>query len=175
MPPLPSTAVPVPAAWLLLLQWPPAAWLRQRPQAVPAMNATWGTVAARDGDHAVIRLDDDGGCGRCHETGGCGGTHITRLLCRTPRTFRVRDPEHRAVGARVRIIPGAGSVRRSVLYAYAIPLLALLLAALAGSGVAGEAGAIAGAMAGLLVGWLGLRRAQRRAAADPRSQPSIES
>lgn len=138
------------------------------------MTAAWGTVAAVDGEHALIRMDE-GGCGRCREVGGCGGNKIASLLCSTPRTFRVPNPEQRAVGERVRVRVGEGLVRRSAWYAYAFPLLALLAAALAGSALAGEAGAIGGALLGLLVGWLGLRRVQRRDASDPRFQPSIRS
>ncbi len=137
-------------------------------------TGAWGTVASVDGEHALIRMDESG-CGRCREVGGCGGNNLAKLLCSTPRTFRVPNPERRPVGARVRVRVGEGSVRRSALAAYAVPWLALLLGALAGSAAAGEAGAIGGALAGLLVGWLGLRRAQRRDAADPRFQPSITS
>jgi len=139
-----------------------------------AMTGAWGTVAALDGEHALIRMEESG-CGRCREAGGCGGNNLAKLLCSTPRTFRVPNPERRSVGERVRVRVGEGSVRRSALAAYAFPWLALLLGALAGSAWAGELGAIGGALAGLLVGWLGLRRAQRRDAADPRCQPSITS
>jgi sigma-E factor negative regulatory protein RseC len=138
------------------------------------MSGAWGTVASVDGEHALIRMDESG-CGRCREVGGCGGNNLAKLLCSTPRTFRVPNPERRSVGERVHVRIGEGSVRRSAFVAYAFPWLALLLGALAGSAAAGEAGAIGGAMAGLLVGWLGLRRAQRRDASDPRCQPSITS
>ena len=139
-----------------------------------AMTGAWGTVASLDGEYALIRMEESG-CGRCREVGGCGGNNLAKLLCSTPRTFRVPNPERRSVGERVRVRVGEGSVRRSALAAYAFPWLALLLGALAGSAAAGEAGAIGGAIVGLLVGWLGLRRAQRRDAADPRCQPSITS
>ncbi|WP_291992745.1 SoxR reducing system RseC family protein [Candidatus Accumulibacter sp. ACC003] len=138
------------------------------------MSGAWGTVAALDGEYALIRMDE-GGCGRCREPGGCGGNHVASLLCPTARTFRVFNAEQRLVGERVRVCVAEGSVRRGALHAYAFPLLALLLGALAGSAFAGEAGAIAGAIAGLLLGWWGLRRAQLRSVNDPRLQPSIKS
>ena len=137
-------------------------------------TSAWGTVAAVDGEHALIRMDESG-CGRCRETGGCGGNNLARLLCSKPRTFRVPNPDKRAVGERVCVRLVEGSLGRSALYAYAFPWLALLLGALLGSSLADEGGAIGGAAAGLLVGWLSLRRAQRRDAADPRFQPSIRS
>ena len=134
------------------------------------MTDAWGTVVAVDDGQATIRIDE-GGCGRCREAGGCGG----KLLCASPRTFRVPNPDRCAVGQRVRVGVVEGSLRRSALHAYAFPLLALLLGALLGSALAGEAGAIGGSIAGLLVGWLGLRRAQSRSACDPRFRLSIRA
>jgi positive regulator of sigma E activity len=88
----------------------------------------------------------------------------------------VPNPERRSVGERVRVGVGEGSVRRSALAAYAFPWLALLRR---GAGRFGcwqaKQGRSAARIVGLLVGWLGLRRAQRRDAADPRCQPSITS
>ncbi len=138
------------------------------------MSGAWGTVAALDGEYALIRMDDSG-CGRCREPGGCGGSNAASFLCRAPRTFRVPNPEHRVIGERVRVRVAEGAIGHGALHAYASPLLALLIGALAGSTLADEAGAIVGAVAGLLVGWAGLRRAQRRNTGDPRFQPSIKS
>lgn len=138
------------------------------------MTEAWGTIIAVDGDHATIRMDE-AGCGRCGEPGGCGGNIHGKLFCSTPRTFRVPNPDHCAVGQRVRVGVFAGSLRRSAVHAYALPLLMLLVGALTGSACAGEAGAIAGAIAGLFVGWLGLRRVQRQSLRDPHLQPTIRS
>ncbi len=136
------------------------------------LTDTWATVIAVDGEQTTIRIDDSG-CGRCGEAGGCGGNHLGKLLCGTPRTFRVLNPERCGVGARVRVGVAEGSLGRSAVHAYAFPLLALIAGALLESALAGEAAAIGGAVAGLLVGWLGLRRAQRRSLNDARYLPSI--
>lgn len=138
------------------------------------MTDAWGTITAVDGEQATIRMDDVG-CGRCREPGGCGGAHLGHLLCPTPRTFQVANPTRRGVGERVRVGVGDGSLGRSALHAYGVPLLALLGGALFGSVLAGEAGAMAGALVGLLIGWLGLRHAQSRCAHERRFQPSIRS
>lgn len=138
------------------------------------MTDAWGTVTAVDGQYAYLRMDESG-CGRCRQPGGCGGNHLGPLWCGSPRTFRVLNPDHCDVGARVQVTVAEGSLSRSVLYAYASPLLALFAGALSGSACGGEAGAIGGAMGGLLVGWLGLRRAQRQSQHDPRLQISIRS
>ena len=73
------------------------------------MIDAWGTVVAVDEQHATIRMDETG-CGRCGEPGGCGGNHAGRLFCSTPRTFRVANPDGRAVGERVRIGIAAGAL-----------------------------------------------------------------
>ena len=138
------------------------------------MTDAWGTVTAVDGQYAYLRMDESG-CGRCRQQGGCGGNHLGPLWCGSPRTFRVLNPDHCDVGARVQVTVAEGSLSRSVLYAYTSPLLALFAGALSGSACGGEAGAIGGAMGGLLVGWLGLRRAQRQSQHDPRLQISIRS
>jgi sigma-E factor negative regulatory protein RseC len=138
------------------------------------MTDAWGTVTAVDGQYAYLRMDESG-CGRCRQPGGCGGNPLGQLLCGPPRTFRVLNPDHCDVGARVRVAVAEGSLGRSALYAYAFPLLALFAGALSGSVCGGEAWAIGGAMGGLLIGWLGLRRAQRQAQQDRRLQLSIRS
>ena len=136
------------------------------------MNDAWGTVTAVDDGQATIRMDD-GGCGRCRESGGCGGNNLGQLLCATPRTLRVANPERCVVGQRVRIGVVDGSLGSSALHAYAVPLLGLFVGALGGSAVAGEIGAFGGSLGGLLAGWWGLRRAHLRSRDDPRFRPSI--
>lgn len=148
--------------------------LRSTQQETRLVTEVWGTVTVVDGQYATIRVDDRG-CGRCNEPGGCGGKNIGTLLCGTSRIVQALNSQQHRVGDRVRVSVLDGSLRYSATYAYGFPLLALLAGALLGSALVGEFGAIAGATAGLVVGWLGLRRAQRRSARDPRFQPSIRS
>ena len=81
------------------------------------MTDTWGTVTAVDDEGATIRVDDSG-CGRCREPGGCGGNNLAQLLCRTPRTFRVPNPDRCTVGERVRVGVAEGSVASSAPVSY---------------------------------------------------------
>ena len=131
-----------------------------------------GIITACHGDTAEVLMDETG-CGRCHEDGGCGGNNLGKMLCSSPRTFRVLNPGKSAVGERVTIVIAEGAVRRSAVLAYVIPLLALFAGALGGSALAGDVGAIAGAVAGLLGAWLVLRRAQARTTPDRRFEPYI--
>jgi sigma-E factor negative regulatory protein RseC len=116
---------------------------------------------------------DETGCGRCHEEGGCGGNNIGKMFCTTPRTFRVLNPGHSDIGDHVNIVITEGVVRRSAVLAYGLPLLALILGALAGSKLAGEIGAIVGSFSALLCSWLALHFAQLKVRPDQRTQPYI--
>lgn len=131
-----------------------------------------GTITARHGDTADVLIDETG-CGRCHEDGGCGGHNLGKMLCASPRSFRVLNPGNSAVGDRVTVVIAEGTVRRSAMLAYVVPLLALFVGALSGSALVGEVGAIVGALSGLLGGWLILRYAQARGTPDRHSQPYI--
>jgi len=131
-----------------------------------------GTIVSINGGYAKV-LMDEAGCGRCHEPGGCGGINIGKMLCSSPRTFQVENPGNAALGDRVTIVIAEGAVRRSAIFAYLVPLLALFVGALGGSALAGEIGAIVGAFGGLLCAWLALRYAQGRGTLDRRFQPYI--
>lgn len=132
-----------------------------------------GTVVARDGDHAIVRMDE-AGCGRCHEEGGCGGNNLGKMLSRAPRTFRVLDPGKSAIGDCVTVVIAEGVVRRSAISAYGLPLLVLFLGAIGGSFLAGETGAILGSLAGLLCSWMVLRYVHLCRESDSRFQPFIK-
>ena len=133
-----------------------------------------GTVTELDGGYAVVRMDE-AGCGRCHEKGGCGGANIGTMLCTTPRTFRVLNPDQAAVGDQVQVVIAAGVLRRSAAYAYGLPLLALFGGALLGSALAGEPGAIIGAVSGLIASALVLRYFLRRYRQDKRFDAFIRT
>lgn len=132
-----------------------------------------GTITALDGDYAIVSMEETG-CGRCHENGGCGGNNLSKLFCHAPRTFRVLNPGHSAIGDHVKIAISAGAIRRSATLAYGLPLLALFAGALGGSALAGESGAIIGAIVGLLCAWMALSHASGHRRPDERSQPYIK-
>lgn len=131
-----------------------------------------GTITTLDGEYAIVRMDESG-CGRCYERGGCGGDNIGKMFCTTPRTFRVLNPGRSVIGDRVTVVIAGGAVGLSAALAYGVPLLALIVGALSGSVLAGEAGAILGAISGLLSAWLGLRYAKFSGTSNHRHQPYI--
>ena len=133
-----------------------------------------GIVTAVDGEYVIVRMDESG-CGRCHEAGGCGGHNLGKMFCSTPHTFRGQNPGKLAIGDRVNVTIADGAIRRSVTYAYAVPLLALLVGAIGGDALAGELGAMIGAFACLFIAWRVLHRTQRRNAGNPVFQPFIRT
>ncbi|MEI7429106.1 MAG: SoxR reducing system RseC family protein [Betaproteobacteria bacterium] len=132
-----------------------------------------GTITALDGEYALVRMDETG-CGRCHEEGGCGGNNLGKMLCSSPRIFRVMNSGKSSVGDRVTISIAEGAVRRTAILAYGLPLLSLFVGAFVGLVVVGEVGAIVGSVIGLLGSWIALRYFQRSNPPDPRFEPYIK-
>lgn len=129
----------------------------------------------------VVALAEDGrawiepvgaSCGRCHEAGGCGKTHVTRMFG-SPRRFLVQNPAGAKVGDEVLMLLPAGSLYRQGTLAYLCPLAGLLVGALAGKFLAGEAGALAGGLfAFVAVFWL-VPKIWGRMLANPAFAPKI--
>lgn len=130
-------------------------------------------VRALDGLDAVVEVEQ-GGCGRCHEAGGCGGQHLTQMFCST-KTYRVDNSLHAQVGEHVTVAIAAGSVRRIANLAYGIPLLAIILGALLGMSLAGDAGAMLGAAGGLCGSILYIRNRAQRGTGNLGERPYIVS
>lgn len=133
-----------------------------------------GKVRAVDGHEAIVEVEQ-GGCGRCHEKGGCGGQHLTQMLCAGNKTYRVDNPDGAAVGDFVTIAIAAGAVRRSANLAYGLPLVAVIVGAVAGMQVAGDPGAIAGGGLGLFFAWLTVRRVAAPGIVNSQVRPYIIS
>jgi positive regulator of sigma E activity len=89
-------------------------------------------------------------CGICAGH-GCASRQIVELFQRLPRRYRVESCEGLSVGDRVVVSIPEGSVIRSALYCYGLPLGLILGGAMfARMGVAGDGAAVAGAMFGAL-------------------------
>lgn len=114
------------------------------------------TVRSLDGDEAIVEVEH-GGCGRCHERGGCGGQQLTQMFCNGQKTYRVENSLGAEVGDSVVVAIAAGNVRRVANLAYGLPLVAVILGAVAGSHFFGNPGAIAGVGVGLLLAYSYIR------------------
>ncbi|MCL6555641.1 MAG: SoxR reducing system RseC family protein [Burkholderiales bacterium] len=122
-------------------------------------------------DMALVEADYRGGCGggAC-ASGGCGATLLAQLFSRSPRgALRVANPIGARPGERVVVGVKAGSLLAASLLVYLLPLVLLLVAAVAANRLLGGDGAAAlGAGLGLGLGWLLARRVACRHGARPR-------
>lgn len=115
------------------------------------MSVRKAVVLRMEGASAVIKLDSQGGCGRCAEAGGCGSDVLGQLFRPSCRTYKAETlrPLHEGSEVQVSVEPGAPLI--AALLAYGIPLLGVLGGAALGSLLAGDAAAAAGAAVGLVV------------------------
>lgn len=114
-------------------------------------------VTRVEGDHAYVEVGATG-CGHCHETGGCQSGILGQIFSRKPRQFRIANRIGAEPGERVVVRLADGETLRAALLTYVLPVLSLLLGAIAGTAL-GEAGnndasAALGALAGLAGGVL---------------------
>jgi len=110
----------------------------------------------------VVESSDEGvwvevivpeGCGICAGQ-GCASRQIVELFQRLPRRYRVESWPGLSVGDRVVVGVPEGSVIRSALYSYGLPLgLIMSGAVLAQMWIPGDPAAVAGAITGALMAW----------------------
>lgn len=129
-------------------------------------------VSSVDAAGAVVEVAQ-GGCGRCHEKGGCGGQHLTQAFCTGPRSYRVDNPIGAQAGDTVSVAVVAGTLRRSANLAYGLPVLGLIGGAAAGTGLAGDIGAISGGFIGMAGAFLLAARKSRQPVGEPGARPHI--
>jgi sigma-E factor negative regulatory protein RseC len=137
-------------------------------------NTIQAVVRLVDAGEALVEVAQ-GGCGRCHEKGGCGGQQLTQMFCSGPRQYRVDNAIGAAVGDRVTVAVAPGSLRQSANLAYGLPVLALVLGAVAGGAVAGDGGAMLGGIIGIVAAFVLIARKSARSAGNPASRPHIIS
>ncbi|MBK6630329.1 MAG: SoxR reducing system RseC family protein [Betaproteobacteria bacterium] len=117
-------------------------------------------VARVEGDHAYVEVGAAAGCGRCHETGGCQSGVLGQVFRTKPQRYCIANPIGAAPGDQVIVRVASGSTLRAAMLIYALPVLCLLLGAVAGSALGGVAdndaatalGALLGLAAGILSG-----------------------
>jgi sigma-E factor negative regulatory protein RseC len=123
------------------------------------MLETRAVVTRLVGAEALVEAVQGGACSLCGGGKGCGSGKLSQMLCVKPRQFRVRNEIGAGVGDEVQVAVADGTVLRSALLLYGLPLLLLVGGALLGAQWAGNAGsrdaaAAGGAVAGLLAGFV---------------------
>ena len=115
-------------------------------------------VVSVEGPVARVACEDSASCGAC----GSGGRCALKWFANRRRAS-LEIPA--STDDRLALQPGDGELLRAAALAYALPLLGLLVGALAARGLAeaGEGGALATGLAGAAVGgWLARTLARRR-------------
>src|SRR5574340_1411081 len=111
-------------------------------------------------DGVWVRAVEPSGCSTCGGQ-GCSSRRIAELFQRKPRNFRVECDLALAPGDRVVIGIAHGSVLKSAMRAYGLPLGLMLAGALLAQAVQpGDGPAVVGMLLGGLVGWLAARGGQ---------------
>lgn len=106
-------------------------------------------VARVAGKHAYLEVGG-GGCGHCHETGGCQSSILGRLFRSEPRQFRILNSIGAVPGDLVLVRVAEGAALRAAMLTYVLPVLSLLLGAIAGNAIGdGENGDVATALGAL--------------------------
>ncbi|ANB02894.1 SoxR reducing system RseC family protein [Ectothiorhodospira sp. BSL-9] len=134
----------------------------------------------------VIAVDEPGfawvdtqrktACGSCAVSSGCGTSVIAKLFSAKRTQVRVIDPLGVKLGEEVMVGIEESALVRGSLAVYILPLITMLLAALAAQGLWSGAGELPVVFAGLLGlgGGLGLVALYtRRIRRDPRFQPVV--
>ncbi|MHB1145189.1 MAG: SoxR reducing system RseC family protein [Thiobacillus sp.] len=105
-------------------------------------------------DGIWVRAVEPSGCGTCGGQ-GCGSRRIAELFQRKPRLFLVECDFSLAPGDRAVVGIVDGSVLKSALRAYGVPLGLMLAGALLAQAVQpGDGSALAGMLLGGMAGWL---------------------
>lgn len=114
-------------------------------------------IARVAGKHAFLEVGG-GGCGQCHETGGCQSGVLGRLFGGKPRQFRILNSIGAVPGDHVIVRVAEGATLLAALLAYVLPVLSLLVGAIAGNAIGdggnGDVATALGALSGFAVGVL---------------------
>lgn len=109
-------------------------------------------VARLAGKHAYLEVGGSS-CAHCHETGGCQSGILGRMFRFEPRQFRILNSIGAAPGDHVVVRIAKGATWRAALLTYVLPVLLLLLGAIAGNAIGGTAGGDVSTACGALVGF----------------------
>lgn len=108
-------------------------------------------------DGIWVQAVEPSGCGTCGGQ-GCSSRRIAELFQRKPRHFLVDCDLSLAPGDRVVVGIAHGSVLKSALRVYGLPLVLMLAGALLAHGILpGDGPALMGMLLGGVVGWLATR------------------
>lgn len=122
-----------------------------------------GQIAVVSDDAVWVDCSRRSNCQRCAEGRGCGGAIVGRMLGEQQYRIKVSCQHERpVVGQPVSMSVDESVVLRATVVAYLLPLIGLMLGALAGHLMAGDSFSIAGGAVGFVVALLLSRLLARR-------------
>ena len=132
-----------------------------------------GRVVAVDGEIAWVQTIRTSACESCSARSGCGQRVLAAASSGRANQVLVGNHLNAGVGDQVTVAVSESALLSASLLVYALPLLLLILGAMAGQYwfAGGDAGAVAGAGAGLAVGFSIARFVQARSSAS--YQPTL--
>jgi sigma-E factor negative regulatory protein RseC len=127
------------------------------------MNVRKAVVIRMEGDAAIVKVNAEGGCGRCSESGGCGSDVLGQLFRPSCRAYAAKTDRQFDPGAEVAVSVQHRAPLFAAMLAYGLPLLGLLAGAATGASMFADAGGVVGALLGLsIAGALALAIVRRR-------------
>ena len=123
------------------------------------MMQTRAVIIHLEGRDALVESTQGGGCGNCDSENGCGSGKLSQLFCSEPRRFRVRNDANAPVGTLVEVSLPDGVLLHSALLMYILPLVLLMVGAMAAAhwapdDASADAYAASGGLAGLFSGFV---------------------
>jgi sigma-E factor negative regulatory protein RseC len=132
------------------------------------------TVVGLEADFALVETQAKAACGSCESQSSCGTSVLSGLFKRRHNLLRVRNSLQLKPGDRVVIGMREGALVNVSFVAYLLPLVCLILAAIAGREAGrfwgwpgGELISVAGGLFGLIAGLLLLKKFSLRKQYDP--------
>lgn len=130
---------------------------RLKPAGDDPMLEQTAEVIETAADGIWVRAVEPSGCGTCGGQ-GCSSRRIAELFQRKPRLFLVDCDLSLSPGDRVVVGIAGGSVLKSAMRAYGLPLACMLTGALLAQALRlGDGPAVVGMLLGGVVGWLAAR------------------
>jgi len=134
-----------------------------------------GVVVAVTADGVWVETQRQSGCQSCSSRGGCGVGIMQKALNRRQHKVRVQTDLPVQVGDHVRLLLPASALVQASMLMYFLPLLGLILGAVAGQSLfASDAGSIGGAVVSFTAVLLFIARQQNGLSRSGRYAPRIE-
>jgi sigma-E factor negative regulatory protein RseC len=113
-------------------------------------------VVEREGDYVWVEAERKSTCGQCAARKGCGTGALANVLGRRPMRMKARNTVDARTGDQVIIGLQESALIKGSIAVYLLPLVAMMVAAMLGQGLAPQFGFAGTDKAGIVSGMVGL-------------------